>query len=255
MEPDHRFLIHPECITSRTWPGYKLILPTVSVGQVGQLTVDLLLSNLGDKVNKVGDVYSDALLPIVGRQLNNAGLCTGLEIYECHQHKLVILQQRAPFVRGRIPTFRQKLLQWVSRSAFAKIVVFGGVSSHIRKDSELVGSPFRFLTTSEDERETYLSEAHPGWREYAIKKPDGSGDFEMPGSGIMKSLYEDCVKDGVSLAGLIMFCNPGNTIREAMELLTHVLTVLEIVACNSKHMKMPSSWNPPGEELRANYIF
>lgn len=247
-----RFHVNPKTVASKTWDGYQFIMPAISVGQVGQLAVDLLLNNLGDKVTKIGDIYSDAVLPIIGRQEKDIGLCTGLELYESTGHKLIILHQRAPFVKGRIPSFRKKLILWLKMSAFQKVFLFTGVSSHIRQDAELSGSLFRFLTTDTELKSKFTSDYD--WREFSICKTDGTNELLLPGSGILKSLQEDCIKEKISFTSFIMFCNPGNTIREAMQLVEHMLKLMNILDCK-RALRMPGSWDMPGDELSSNYIF
>ena len=47
------------------FPAFTLILPSVSVGNVGQLALDVFLSSV--QPEKVADVWDEALLPVVGK--------------------------------------------------------------------------------------------------------------------------------------------------------------------------------------------
>merc|ERR1712080_78061 len=241
-----RFYISPETIGYQKWYDYQFIMPTVSVGQVGQLAIDLLLSNMGDKVRKIGVIYSDAILPVIGREQVGKHLCMGLELYESKEHKAVILQQRAPFVKGRASSFRSTLITWIKHAVFTDILVFAGVSSHIRKDAELEGSLFRFLSSNKDLKQKLTGEYN--WREYVIMKSDNSNDILVPGSGMLKTLYEDSSKEGINFCGFLMFCNPGNTIHEAVQLVEHMQKFMGTFDDNRKEKKLPSSWNLPGDE-------
>jgi len=248
-----RFHITPETVASQKWNGYRFIMPTISVGQVGQLAIDLLLTNIGDKVTKLGVIYSSAVLPIIGRQKSDNSLCMGVELYESKEHKLIILQQRAPFVKGRIPSFRSKLLAWIKHSCFTDMLVLSGVSSHIRRDAELEGSLFRFLTINKDLNVKLTSEYK--WREYLITKSDDSNSIQVPGSGMLKALYEDTMKEGISFCSFLIFCNPGNTIHEALQLVEHVQKFIGTFDTSVKELKLPESWSLPGDEIRPNYVF
>jgi len=229
-------------------------MPTVSVGQVAQLSLDLLLNTYGDKVKKVGSVYSDAVLPITGVDRNTQNMCMALELHVCDEHKIVILQQRSPFVKGRVPSFRRQLLAWVKGCGFSEIVVLSGVSSHIRNDAELDGPGLRFLASSNDVREKVSQEF--SWREYVITKEEhGKKSLNLPGSGILKSLYEDCIQEDISCCALLMFCNPGNTVHESMELIKYFEQYSGTGGKNGKGMRMPGSWNPESDEIKSNYIF
>jgi len=76
---------------------------------------------------------------------------------------------------------------------------------------------------------------------------------------MLKSLLEDCVGGDVSLCALLMFCNPGNTVHEAMKLMEHFnMYITGREANNEKRrgeVKMPASWNLPADEIKSNYIF
>jgi len=263
---DDRFSLHPSTLESCEWREYRLVMPTISVGQVGQLAIDLLLNNLHNKLRRIGIIYSDAVLPVSGVDRSGSHLCASLELYECTEHKLVILQQRAPFVKGRVPSFRRRLVEWVKRVGFVETIVFAGVSAHIRKDEELQCNdiPFRFITTDPQIREKLVTEHQ--WKEYGSSKPQDetstttttTATFEVPGSGILKSLYEDCVEADVCLCAYIMFCNPGNTVYEAMKLIEHFNTLVGTsggVGAMRREMKTPASWNMPSDDIKSSYIF
>ena len=80
--------------------GYTLILPSVAVGNVGQLSVDLLISTL--ELKKCGRIFNSAFIPIVGADPydeTNQEICTSLDLYYSSEKKLVVLQIRAPVVK------------------------------------------------------------------------------------------------------------------------------------------------------------
>ena len=61
--------------------------PCVSVGNVGQLAVDLLISTL--ELEKVGRLHSECVLPVVGNdpfseKSNNCSLMTAIEGEPCY---------------------------------------------------------------------------------------------------------------------------------------------------------------------------
>ena len=50
----------------------------MSIGNVGQMAIDMLLFNLKDKFYKFSDVYDNAVLPVVGKD-HSGNLCQSLE--------------------------------------------------------------------------------------------------------------------------------------------------------------------------------
>lgn len=76
--------------------GFTLIIPSVAVGNVGQLAVDLLISSSG--LRRIGSVLNSAFIPVVGpdpyNQTSN-DICTTVDVYIQEQSKIVIFQIRS----------------------------------------------------------------------------------------------------------------------------------------------------------------
>lgn len=239
MEHESLFFTNPQ---KPQWKDYELVIPAVSISNVGQMAVDMLLFNLGEKIKKVSDIYDDAVLPAVGRDPNGQ-ICNNLEVFESEELKLVIIQQRAPFVKGRIPIFRQRLINWIKECEFGRVVMLSSVSSHVRTDKEINdGSQFRFLCVDEKLNSTFVNSY--GWLEYSIKKPlEHKETLELPGSGMVKSFYEDCTTSEISFAALLVFCNQGDATIEIQSLLNHLRKSLKALQANeSEKWKLPPSW-------------
>uniref|UniRef100_A0A9L0JPQ2 Proteasome assembly chaperone 2 n=1 Tax=Equus asinus TaxID=9793 RepID=A0A9L0JPQ2_EQUAS len=89
--------------------AYTLLMPAVSVGNVGQLAVDLIISTLN--MCKIGYFYTDCLVPMVGNnpyataEENSAELSTNAEVYSLPSKKLVALQLRSIFINVIIFAF------------------------------------------------------------------------------------------------------------------------------------------------------
>uniref|UniRef100_A0A8C6DBE6 Proteasome assembly chaperone 2 n=1 Tax=Moschus moschiferus TaxID=68415 RepID=A0A8C6DBE6_MOSMO len=81
--------------------GCTLLMPAVSVGNVGQLAIDLIISTLN--MHKIGYFYTDCLVPMVGNnpyataEENSAELSINAEVYALPSKKLVTLQFRSIF--------------------------------------------------------------------------------------------------------------------------------------------------------------
>jgi len=220
--------------TDGRWKGFHLILPSVGISNVGQLAVDMFLFNLGDKVKRISGIYDEALMPVTGvdhigscADGNNGPLLEPMEVFESAELKLVIIQQRAPFVKGRIPTFRERLSRWIDACGFERVVMLSGVSSHVKTDKDLTQkSPFRFLCNQDDLKHSMVTEHD--WLEYSIKKTfQHKETLELPGSGIVKSMFEDSVasQDSTSSAtfiAMLVFCNQGDAKAEINVLLSHL---------------------------------
>jgi len=249
----------PTDVASKTWNGYTLVYASVSIGNVGQLCAELLLSNLKNDVQKVAFIEDDAVLPMIGRKVSRDGqsqLCHALEVYVCEGKKLVILQQRAPLVKGRIPSFRKKLISWMKLSGFTTTYTLSSVSSHIRMDEDLQGAQFRFLCTSSGLRDDFINNQQ--WMEYSCKKvyPDGQERYTLPGSGIVRSLFEQCKEEDIPFVSLLMFCSPGNNSHEALQLLTYFNQVFGVLSGDQmKKLQHPLSMRQSNDQVPQGYLY
>ncbi|OXB76519.1 UNVERIFIED_CONTAM: hypothetical protein H355_004888, partial [Colinus virginianus] len=117
--------------------------PAVSVGNVGQLAVDLVISTLG--MPKVGYFYTDCLVPMVGNnpyattQENSVELSINAEVYSLPSKKLVVLQIRSPLIKNKYRPFCQALLSWVESSRCARVILLSSSHAYQRDDEQLLG--------------------------------------------------------------------------------------------------------------------
>lgn len=85
-----------------------VVVPSVTVGNVPQLAVDILVSSL--PMQLVGRVHHIDLLPLCGGRPDGEGLVTALEVYYSEEHKMVCLQQRSPVRQGSWNRFYHDLV-------------------------------------------------------------------------------------------------------------------------------------------------
>nr|ACO13004.1 Proteasome assembly chaperone 2 [Lepeophtheirus salmonis] len=112
-----------------------LVLPAlVSIGNVGQLAMDLLLSSI--KPLKVGALYNDALVPIVGPDMVNNSLMTAAEVFV--KNKFVFLQLRSAIVKGYRKQWVHDIIDWVKRMGkFKEIICLSSIDAHERSDDQI----------------------------------------------------------------------------------------------------------------------
>nr|XP_029508651.1 proteasome assembly chaperone 2 [Oncorhynchus nerka] len=91
-----------EC-TPTSFKDFTLIMPAISVGNVGQLAVDLIVSTLN--MCRVGYIHTDCLIPMAGNNpyatfAENANdLSTNAEVYSSPELRLAVLQIRTPIIQ------------------------------------------------------------------------------------------------------------------------------------------------------------
>ncbi|XP_059170206.1 proteasome assembly chaperone 2-like [Physella acuta] len=244
-----------------SWQKYTLILPTVSVGNVGQLSADLIVSTLS--MERVGYILHPSLLPCVGNNPyapENSTSCqitTCCEVYESEESRLVVVQQRAPFIKGRRKEYVEWLTNWIKEQQFHQVVILTSSFAHERLDHQLTGSPFRILQSPKtEERCGALLKSDLGWKELELRhsfpapssnqRDSSDGDTKllyMPGSGISKHLFESCQELPVLV--LLMFVSEGDNAQDAINMTDHLNKWLGFVKSEKKDQlwNVPTSWS------------
>lgn len=155
---------------ARRFKGTTLILPSVSIGNVPQLTTDLLLSTL--KLDRVGCIEDENVIPVLGpadRPHNEtstsssastatfAGTGTGVaaaggllslavEVFQSKDGKWTLIQQRSPTVSHRSHHYTDNLLQFIRDSEFDQVVLLASADGARRIDIQLrSGNPVRYI--------------------------------------------------------------------------------------------------------------
>ncbi|NXX90076.1 PSMG2 protein, partial [Centropus bengalensis] len=247
--------------SSSGFPGFTLLMPAVSVGNVGQLAVDLVISTLN--MTKVGYFYTDCLVPMVGNnpyataEENSVELSINAEVYSLPSKKLVVLQIRSPFIKNKYRPFCQALLSWVETSKCARVILLSSSHAYQRDDEQLLGTPLRYLLTPHLERAVGGLLQELNWKEMekAAAYPgisDAEKVLHIPGGGITKRLFTESCSKGIQMAVLLKFCSEGDNIPDAFTLVNYLnewlqLIKSEVSASNnstdiSSQWKIPSSW-------------
>ncbi|KAJ8041194.1 Proteasome assembly chaperone 2 [Holothuria leucospilota] len=245
------------------WRGYKLVLPAVSIGNVGQLAVDLLVTMLNMK--KVGYLYHSSLQSLCGNDAFSASafsegkLTIGIEVFESAEKKLVCIQQRVLFVKGRQAAFRQELREWVKACQFSSVILLTSSSAHERIDCQLTGSPFRYLATPAFSKQEGKSFEKFGWLQLEKREdawsgihgnqtdiPEEARGVFIPGGGLASRLFSECCKEDIPLTILLVFCSEGDNIPDALNLVHHLNQWLMLAENKGSRQDQSRIWKFPG---------
>ncbi|KAF9101966.1 Proteasome assembly chaperone 2 [Mortierella sp. GBA35] len=154
---------------ARRFKGTTLILPSVSIGNVPQLTTDLLLSTL--KLDRVGCIEDENVIPVLGPAdrphdlapssttalgtaqvagaagaTAGAGLSLAVEVFQSKDGKWTLIQQRSPTVSHRSHYYVDNLVQFIQESEFDQVVLLASADGARRIDIQLrSGNPVRFI--------------------------------------------------------------------------------------------------------------
>ncbi|KAG9338265.1 hypothetical protein JZ751_026070 [Albula glossodonta] len=228
--------------------------PAVSVGNVGQLATDLMISTLN--MPRVGYLHTDCLIPMVGSNPyaastdNSTELCTAAEVYSLPDLKLAALQIRTPIIQTKQKQFRKLIISWIKSSGFTRSILLSSSHAYQRDDQQIHSSPLRYLLTPAMQHIVCDVLKELEWKEMEkVSMFPGISDTEqrlyIPGGGITKGLYTDCCHEDIPLAVVLTFCSEGDNIPDAFALINHLNDWLHLVASDkneSTKWRAPCSW-------------
>ncbi|KAJ8686307.1 hypothetical protein QAD02_022101 [Eretmocerus hayati] len=228
--------------------NYSLILPSVAVGNVGQLSIDLLISSL--ELKRIGRVFDPVFIPLVGinpYNQNSDDICTAVDVYVSHEKKLVVLQIRSPIVQ-RPTNFFQQILTFVTDHNINRVIILTSSFGHEKRDEQLRTAPFRYLATNTISAEFCNFFNDLSWIALEPKIVDGfSGQSEIRinGGGFAKLLFDMLQNNKIPCLILLKFCSEGDNVPDAVELVNYLNQWLKLLSVNSRNeciLKYPPSW-------------
>ncbi|CAF0773958.1 unnamed protein product [Brachionus calyciflorus] len=232
------------------WSDYTFVFACVSVGNIGQLSADLLISSLSN-TQKCGYFVSNLVQPIAGHDAfvqNSTDISLSCELYENSNLKLVIMQQRSPLLKGKRKEFVRLLTDFVKVENFKESICLTSSHAYERLDSQLTGIQCRYLT-SENSNKTTL-EDKLNWK-LLEKRIDHNGnlsldkendlDFFIPGGGIAQKFYKASKEKDLNSTVLLVFAHEGNNIPEAFQLVNYLNEWKNYFAKQSQ-LRIPISW-------------
>jgi len=229
--------------------GHTLVLPCVSVGNVGQLAIDLLISTLlrDGKCKLVGRLNTTALRPIVGPNPYELSLnvMTSAEVYHSPSHKLVIVQIRSPNFKEKKRQFVGELVDWIKVNQFQKTIVLTSTYAQYISDlSPEERNPVRYMS-SEPEAQIKLKQVQKVEQFSHRPTGDQSGLVHLPASGLAKKLFAELSSASLPTTVLVKYCSEGDNTPDAFDLvnqLNGLIGAKEIGKNGRVDWSVPVSW-------------
>ncbi|KAF9577002.1 Proteasome assembly chaperone 2 [Lunasporangiospora selenospora] len=137
--------------------GSTLIVPSVSIGNVPQLSMDLLLTTLS--LERVGCIEDENVIPVVGpadrphggpkgHSSPNAGISLAVEVFQTKDGAWTLIQQRSPTVSKRSHYYTDNLVQFIKDAGFGLVVQLTSADGARRVDTQLRSSvPVRYIAS------------------------------------------------------------------------------------------------------------
>ena len=238
-----------ECESEVTLPSladYTLVVSCVSVGNVGQLAMDVILTTLqrAGQLIPVTQVDHPALIPMVGADpiTNTNSLTCAMQLYTSDQHRLALLQVRSGLVPGSSSVFSADLVSWSAHLGVKRIVCLTSSFAHERQESQLSGPGFRILTTDGvvDVPDTF-QRLEPRHSLHGLPVDTGHQEVFLPGSGVAVDLYHHCQSGSAELVVLSKFCEEGDNTGDGLGLADYSNALLHW--SGDHKYQVPQSWS------------
>ncbi|KAJ3453037.1 proteasome assembly chaperone [Anaeramoeba flamelloides] len=228
-------------IIETDFTGSTLILPAISHANLGQLTIDILLSTT--QMPRVGILDHPFLLSFVGNDCTETEklkgqMVTPMEIHHDAEKNFSIIQQRVPIMSQRGKIFSKDFMEWIGSMNFAKVIILTGANASFRLDN-MIKTPKQIvcmrLNEFENEKIVFenIDEIDP--KEFEIVK----------NSGLLKHYY-NFVKEakGIEFISLIFFLFEGKNIIESTTCCNILNKTIQFMKFENElnNWKIPLSW-------------
>ncbi|KAI7868740.1 proteasome assembly chaperone 2 [Spinellus fusiger] len=216
--------------------GSVLIMPTVSIGNVPQLTCDLLLHTLS--LERVGFINDSSVVPVAGaREGKDYGVSVPIEVvFQSSDHQWTVVQQRSPTEKGKKRQYLDNMQAFVKKYQFKQVILLTSADASCRVDAQINSIPFRVIGTGNESLvEKTLAIGVPLLEQKDTTETDA---FELSGSGLARPLFRRLKEINIPTTLLSMFALEGDNVSDSIAFANLINTLLNIK--NSF-----SAWTPP----------
>ncbi|PIA55554.1 hypothetical protein AQUCO_00700094v1 [Aquilegia coerulea] len=255
--------IHDECST--------LILPALSIGNVGQLAIDLLVSS--SRAERIGYLDDSSVLPCVGNDayapVPQGVLALPLEAYESLSNALTLVQQRSPIVKGMMIEFAKNLADFAATNGKKHVVVLSSLDSGRRQKIDM-SSPDGTDDHCEKLGWKVLQEYNIDQRRWKLLSSLAEGNSSEDASLFEDELLDEdyypslpfaaffscCKAKGLKVTCVLSYCSEGDNIADSLQMAD---AVCKLLGLNPKKLSgnegsgwlIPPSWKtvygPPSD--------
>lgn len=234
-----------------------LIIPSVSVGNIGQLAVDLLISSL--QLEKVGVIWNPAIIPVVGPDPYNIHaedlIATGCELYAAPGRPFLVIQLRSGLDPKLAKKFLTELTDLINVKQLKQVILL--TSCFDFEKHTIKSSDFRYLANEENDP-GFSKIKTLGW-EPLRKSLNAAGvetgdDYHINGGGFALKLYQELSEKKVNSLLIMKYCSEGDNVPDSLDLVKLMDDYLQLFDNLSTQIVFPPSWdllfgNPPPDGI------
>jgi len=230
------------CVEDVDFRDNALLLPALTLGNVGQLAIDLLVSTTS--ATRVGFIEDAHVIPVAGNDtfsFDQGKLSTSIEVFQLPHKRITFVQQRSPVIRGHNRAFAKNLIEWIKTSSFREIILMVSADASYRSDAQLFGQQLRYVITPKLEHShvpALLSSLHIPPLEAT------SFDVVFKKGSVTEGIFEECKQSLLAFLALALFVAEGDNIPDSVTLCEWVNKYLNIIDTPGPiEWKQPNSWN------------
>jgi proteasome assembly chaperone 2 len=239
--------------------GSTLIIPILSIGNVSQLAVDLLIANL--PCERVGFLDDAEVLPLVGNDAfatsivksDSIGqISTAVEVFYLAESNITIIQQRSPIRKNGNGKYLNRLMEWIGKVKFSRVLAVLVGDSSFRTDTYLqTDRRTSHLHPNSHQEIRYISvtDKFPppsDWQSLSVDE-EHNAETLFPRGSFAKLLLSSLTAAEIPSLFAITFVAEGVNIVESQQLAAWLYTA----ATNDEHhqsvnpslFKQPLSWS------------
>lgn len=244
-----------------------LIVPSVSVANVPQLAIDLLICTLD--LQLVCRLPEDYVYPFAGprdlpatgstKNPKDSGITTALEVFTSKTHGISVIQVRSPTLPGcRNRFILNTLLPFIKASNFSEVIIAGSTNSAL---SEIIPPPKYKLfyenhtngDLNEQEQEavkkydslsTRLSNLSIASDKFPTSEAPNNPD-KLPESGIVLEALTAIAKAGLKVVAAVIYVFEGDNLLDAKDLADELAALVELDVKAAKDDKQKLQWIEP----------
>eukprot|EP00301_Raphidiophrys_heterophryoidea_P024527 c7994_g1_i2.p1 GENE.c7994_g1_i2~~c7994_g1_i2.p1 ORF type:complete len:253 (+),score=62.91 c7994_g1_i2:49-807(+) len=248
------------CLDSQALAGFSVILPDVTIGNVGQLAADILIHNFA--FHKIGILSSKFVMPMVGNDPfggDQGNLSTPLEVFCNSESKLCLVQQRSPAIQGCHSHFNSEVLRWVQDMKFSSVWVISALDAQFRDDQQLQGTSLRVLNSTNTPSSIFSVPLESlGILPLEQHSHDLITKHSLPSFLLAQSnsQADNTTSTSPNVVCLFRFCVEGNNTNDGMTTAAILAFLLGIAKPqDTLQLKTPPSWQHMEGQLLAGEIF
>lgn len=224
---------------------FTVIIPSVSVANVGQLTVDLLISTYEFK--RYATIWHPGIIPCVGADpfaIHSTDVCTACELYANDNLKVAVIQFRSTIEPKFSRVFHEALREEIKKLQFKNVILLTSAYSYERHD---IDSPeFRYIGNKDG-----MELCEMNVQEMKLPEID---NYILEGTGYTFFLY-NMLNHHIPCIVFLKYTSEGDNRPDAIRTLDFLTMCLrKLKSSDIKVLKFPPSWeyifgNPPPIEI------